>query len=361
MKAHELLSGLGLPGRDALRSATDSPHRFPDGAHYRVEIPSVEGPRVLAAVIEEARQRAVPIHRVSQGSGIMLLTDDEIGEMCGMCREAAWSCRCSWARAPRGTRARSCRRRGTLGAQLRGQDQVRYALDDVIRASSWRPQRAGGRHGAAADPRPCQAGPPAGRPDHQDQRAARGGQSPAESPSPTRARRRSTCRPISRWPISRPSGHCDIPLDVYVEVPDGFGGFVRHYEIPALEGRPVYVKFGLRNAPDIYPSGLHLEAMRSRSEGSASGAPIGLALLGRSWRPRLSAGRDAPGRPVHPGCPRRHVTEIETFLVGTEWRNFTICRVHTDTGLTGLGESRIPNHPHALGVRPGGGAAHRRA
>jgi galactonate dehydratase len=42
------------------------------------------------------------------------------------------------------------------------------------------------------------------------------------------------------------------------------------------------------------------------------------------------------------------ITEIETFLVGTDWRNFTICRVHTDTGLTGLGESRIPNHPHAL-------------
>jgi galactonate dehydratase len=42
------------------------------------------------------------------------------------------------------------------------------------------------------------------------------------------------------------------------------------------------------------------------------------------------------------------ITHVETFLVGTEWRNFTICRVHTDTGLTGLGESRIPNHPHAL-------------
>src|SRR4030065_660082 len=26
----------------------------------------------------------------------------------------------------------------------------------------------------------------------------------------------------------------DIPLDVYVEVPDDFGGFVRHYEIPEL-------------------------------------------------------------------------------------------------------------------------------
>lgn len=42
------------------------------------------------------------------------------------------------------------------------------------------------------------------------------------------------------------------------------------------------------------------------------------------------------------------VTRIETFVVGTDWRNLTICRVHTDEGLTGLGESRIPNHAQAL-------------
>src|SRR3712207_1176270 len=54
----------------------------------------------------------------------------------------------------------------------------------------------------------------------------------------------------------------DLPLDVYVEVPDDFGGFVRHYEIPDLVrvASPVFVKFGLRNAPNIYPSGTHLEA-----------------------------------------------------------------------------------------------------
>jgi hypothetical protein len=81
--AARLLSTLGLPTGDA-HDLPPSPHRFADGAHYRVEIPSVEGPRVLAAVIDEARTRDVPIHRVSQGSGIMLLTDAEIGEMCGM-------------------------------------------------------------------------------------------------------------------------------------------------------------------------------------------------------------------------------------------------------------------------------------
>jgi hypothetical protein len=53
----------------------------------------------------------------------------------------------------------------------------------------------------------------------------------------------------------------ELPLDVYVESPDGFGGFVRHFEVPELVrvAAPVYVKLGLRNSPDIYPWGTHLE------------------------------------------------------------------------------------------------------
>ena len=38
-----------------VRTRPDSPHRFPDGARYRVEIASVEGPGVLLAMIDEAR------------------------------------------------------------------------------------------------------------------------------------------------------------------------------------------------------------------------------------------------------------------------------------------------------------------
>src|SRR5712691_12212570 len=55
--------------------------RFADGLRYRIEIPSVEGPRVLRAVLEEAADRGVPVRRVSQGSGVMMLTDAEIAEM----------------------------------------------------------------------------------------------------------------------------------------------------------------------------------------------------------------------------------------------------------------------------------------
>ena len=54
-----------------------SARRFPDGASYRVEIPSVEGPCSLQAVFDEADGRGVLVHRVSSGRGIMLATDSE--------------------------------------------------------------------------------------------------------------------------------------------------------------------------------------------------------------------------------------------------------------------------------------------
>jgi len=58
----------------------------PDGGQYRIEIPSVEGPNALRAVFETADAMGVPIHRVSQGSGVMLLTDDELDEMAALGR-----------------------------------------------------------------------------------------------------------------------------------------------------------------------------------------------------------------------------------------------------------------------------------
>ena len=69
----------GLPPGD-LNELPTSSKRFPDGAQYRVEIPSVEGPKAFAAVLEEAEARRVRVHRISQGSGVMLLTDGEIVE-----------------------------------------------------------------------------------------------------------------------------------------------------------------------------------------------------------------------------------------------------------------------------------------
>lgn len=81
-----------------------------------------------------------------------------------------------------------------------------------------------------------------------------------------------------------------MPLDVYVEAPDDFGGFVRHYEIAELVrvAAPIYLKFGLRNAPDVYPSGTHLEpTVIALSRERVRRASIGLALL-REYYPEAT-------------------------------------------------------------------------
>src|SRR5436305_4005657 len=129
-----LFERLGLPAGDRY-DLPDSAARFPDGAQYRVEIPSTEGPRALRAVVETAKQYRVTVHRVSQGSGIMLLTDDEIREMLRIGRGEAMEVslfvgpRAAWdiggqVASPAGR---------VLACSQRGMDQLRYALDDIKR------------------------------------------------------------------------------------------------------------------------------------------------------------------------------------------------------------------------------------
>jgi hypothetical protein len=59
---------------------------------------------------------------------------------------------------------------------------------------------------------------------------------------------------------------------------------------------PVYVKFGLRNAPDIYPSGTHLEAIVvALSRERVRRARLGLELLGRVMPAAITSELAAPG------------------------------------------------------------------
>jgi len=93
MSNKNVVSGVGTPAGNRALDATLGFHslelsasvaRFPDGAQMRVEIPSVENPEAMAAVIEEADRRGVTVHRVSQGSGAMLLSEKELSEMAAM-------------------------------------------------------------------------------------------------------------------------------------------------------------------------------------------------------------------------------------------------------------------------------------
>ncbi len=285
-KTRAFLRQLGLPDGDAHTLPT-SVKRFPDGAQYRVEIPSVEGPHALHAVLEEAERYGIRIHRVSQGSGILLLTDEEIREMARLGREARMEVslfvgpRAAWdigaqVWTPAGK---------ALAARLRGMDQLIYAVEDVRRACA-----LGIRGVLVADEGLLYVL-------HEMKRA---GELPADlvikvsvqmgAANPVSIRLMEqigagtynipTDLSLAQIAAIRQAIH--IPLDVYVEVPDDFGGFVRHYEIPELVrvAAPVYLKFGLRNAPNIYPSGTHLEPTAvALTRERVRRAALGLRLL----------------------------------------------------------------------------------
>ena len=59
-----ILEEQGLPGRDGF-DLTPSELRFPDGAHYRNEISSIEKPGVFRAMLDEAK-RDLPRQRCPQ-------------------------------------------------------------------------------------------------------------------------------------------------------------------------------------------------------------------------------------------------------------------------------------------------------
>ena len=286
----DFMQRLGLPPGD-LNDLPASSKRFPDGAQYRVEIPSVEGPHALAAVLAEAEARKVRVHRVSQGSGILLLTDSEIREMAQLGAQArvevslfvgpraAWETGAQiWSPAGK-----------NLGARQRGMDQLVYAVEDIKRACNlgirsvlvadegllWvvnEMKKAGELPADLVQKVSVQMG--AANPASiklQEQLGAGTYNTPTDLDLPKLAAIRAAVA---------------LPLDIYVEVPDNFGGFVRHYEIPAIVrvAAPVYVKFGLRNAPDVYPSGTHLEStVIALSKERVRRAEIGLDLLHRYY------------------------------------------------------------------------------
>lgn len=263
----QILAKLTLPVRDN-HELTPTPRRFVDGGHYRIEIPSVEGPRVFRQVLDSAKEYRVPVHRISQGSGILLLTTDEIREMVRMGADHGVEvCLFVGPRATFETGAQALTSAGkVIGLQHRGADQLVYAVEDVRRACE-----LGIRSVLPADlgliwvlNEMKKTGDLPGNLVLKSS-VSLGAANPAtarlfESVGVSTLNIPTDLSPAQIGAI-RQAVH--IPIDMYVEVPDNFGGFIRYYEIPHLlrVGSPMYLKFGLRNAPDIYPSGLHLEAM----------------------------------------------------------------------------------------------------
>lgn len=288
-RTRSFLESIGLPRGD-LRELPDSSKRFPDGSAFRIEIPSTEGPRCLEAVLEEAERREVPVHRVSQGSGAFLLTDGELDEMVRLAAEARIEV--SLFAQPTAGWLPSAAARSESGAlvatSIHGEEGVVHALEDIRRSAA---------HGirsvlitdvgllAAFDAmRSIGELPP-------EMQAKISVAFPIANPSTARvlvglgANTLNVVTDLSLAEIAAIRAAVDVPIDFYIEAPDNLGGFVRLYEVTELirVAAPVYVKFGLRNAPNIYPSGTHLEATAvSLGRERVRRAQLALEMLRRS-------------------------------------------------------------------------------
>lgn len=285
----DLLATVGLPGSDLDRLPA-SPVRFPDGAEYRIEIPSVEGPGCLEAALEEAERLDVPVHRFSQGSGVGMLTEVELADMATIARRerremslfarpcAAWGPSAS-ARAPQGA---------GVAPVSRGMEDVAAALDEIRHAANhgFRSVLIAdiGLLAAFSELRAAGHMPP-------DMQAKVSAMLPVANAAAARVIARLGANTINLVTdltlpmIAAVRAVTDVPLDVYIEAPDGLGGFVRQSELARLIqiAAPVYVKFGLRNAPDIYPSGRHLETTAvAMTRERVRRARLALDLLARS-------------------------------------------------------------------------------
>jgi Peptidase family U32 len=282
------LASLGLPTADPGELPT-STKRFSDGAAFRVEIPSVEGPEPFQAALEAAKEHGIRFHRVSQGSGMMLLTDDEITEMVAL-GEGAGVEVCLFV-GPRagwdvGIQVTTPSGRVAAGA-LRGTEQLVYGIEDIKRGCE-----LGVRSILVADVGQLWV---VGR-------MKRSGDLPSDLEIKTSisfpATNPATCRlledlgattvnlpvDLSLAQIAAIRLAVDVPLDMYVEGADDFGGVVRYYEVPELVrvASPVHLKFTVRNAPGIYPSGAHLAGVATATARErVRRAAIGLALLER--------------------------------------------------------------------------------
>ncbi|MEU9651249.1 hypothetical protein AB0E00_20330 [Streptomyces sp. NPDC048110] len=262
----QALTALGLAAPDP-DPADASPHSFPGGGRWRTEIPSCEGPEALAVVLKESSRLDVPIHRISQGSGVWMLTDAEITEMVEATAERDIEL-CLFT-GPRGTWDIGGSTRtdsGGAGLRARGHAAVAGCVEDAVRAGKlgvkcllvadegvlWtlhRARAAGLLNAETTLKLSALVGPvnPASYAVYE-----RLGADSINVPS--------DLTPDHLTEIRRVSA---APMDMYIEAPDDLGGYVRMYEVAELirRGAPLYLKFGLSKAPGIYPYGHHLREL----------------------------------------------------------------------------------------------------
>ena len=249
-ETRKFLELLGMPGGD-LYSLPDSEKRFPDGAQYRFEVPGIQGPTAMKALLETFEEYNFYIHRVTQTKGIMMLLDEEIREMVILSEKH--KVQLVLAIGPRATNDTSAsvhtEEGKRIGYRLRGQEQIVRAIEEVKRASA-----LGCRHYIMYD-EGClwalnearKAGYiPADCKFKLSAHAGHGNPCSAKLMEDIGADSLNPVRDIQLPMLSAIRQTIDIPVDIHTENPKSSGGFVRHYEVPEMirVAAPIYLKTG---------------------------------------------------------------------------------------------------------------------
>lgn len=239
---------------------------FPDGGTFRIEIPEVENAEVLHAMILTADKYGVPVHRVSQGTGITKLSDNELKDIAMLGREN--SIEVFLFMGVRGENGLGAYARsdggGSAKKRLQGISQLVHALEDVHRALE-----AGIRGFLVSDEGLLDV--------LSDLRQS--GEVPADvalktsvsmghgNPASVKVLEKLGADSVN-LPVDLPlealaaiRQAISVPVDQYIEAPRTFGGSMRLYDIPDIVriASPVNLKFGLSTEELTDPVGLHTQ------------------------------------------------------------------------------------------------------
>lgn len=244
------LNSIGLPEGDDY-DLPNSKQRFEDGGQYRFEVPGIQGPGAMKALLEAMDGYGLRIHRITQTKGIMTLTDDEIDAMVGMAKE--YNAQLILAIGPRATTDTSASVNTPegvrMGYRLRGQEQIIRAVEEVKRAA-----KRGCRGFMIYDegclwllnkmredgeiPGDCEFKVSA--------HTGHGNPCSAKLLESLGANSFNPVRDIQLQMLAAIRQAINIPIDIHTENPKSTGGFIRHYEVPEMIriAAPIYLKTG---------------------------------------------------------------------------------------------------------------------
>ncbi len=249
-KTREFLKSIGLPGRDAYDLPV-SDKRFADGGQYRFEVPGIQGPKVMKALLDSIESYGLYLHRVTQTQGIMRLTDEEIATMVELAHE--YETDLILAIGPRATTDTSASvhtEEGVrMGYRLRGQEQIVRSIEDVKRAV-----RLGCRGFLVYDEgclwildKMRKAGElPKDVHFKVSAHAGHGNPCSAKLLETIGADSINPVRDIQIQMLAAIRQAVTCPIDIHTENPKSTGGFIRHYEVPEMirVASPIYLKTG---------------------------------------------------------------------------------------------------------------------